>query len=151
MQTIGGLLAGICFAAALGGMIRLLSPGGSSERLLRLLVTLFILTAAAVPLSRAAREISVKTGQPQTDAAVQAVLQNAQTALERCAREVLTRYGCPDAAVRVEAQVRDGEVHARQFDIYGVGTQHAQEIAHEIYTLTGEMPCMHSDAAAPDG
>ena len=148
MQTIGGLLAGVCFAAALGGVVLLLSPGGSSERLLRLIAALFVLAAAVVPLRTVVRETIAEPAQAQTDEAVQAVLQNAARAIEQTAHDVLEKYGYTDASVHVTAYVRDGEVHAQRFDIDGVEAKNAQEIAHEIFTLTGELPRI---TAAADG
>lgn len=151
MQQIGGWLSGVCFAAALGGIVCLLSPSGRSDRMLRLLTSLFILAAAAVPLGAAVRSISVRPVREQTDIAVSAVLQNAETALKQTARSVLERHGFPDASIRVSAIVQNGEVHAQPFEITGVAGEKAQEIADEIYALTGEMPHVAADAAPADG
>lgn len=151
MQTISGLLAGLCFAAVLGGVVQLLAPGGSTERTLRLIAALFILAAAAVPLRSVLRSRAAEPVLAQTDAAVQAVLENAERAVEETSRTVLARYGFSDPEIRVAMQARDGEVHARQFEIYIADAKNAQEIAHEIYTLTGEMPRMVFASAASDG
>ena len=151
MQTIQGLLLGICFAGVLGGMIHLLSPGGSTDRILRLVVTLFILTAAIVPVRSLIRQSVSPVAEMRTDAAVDAVLQNAQTAIEQTARRVLDRYGYTDAQISITVCAENGEVHASRFVITGVPSEKAQEIAHEIFSLTGEMPCVQTRAAKNSG
>ena len=151
MQTIQGLLLGICFAGVLGGIIHLLSPGGSTDRILRLVVTLFILTAAIVPVRSLIRQSVSPVAEMRTDAAVDAVLQNAQTAIEQTARRVLDRYGYTDAQISVTVCAENGEAHASRFVITGVPPEKAQEIAHEIFSLTGEMPCVQTRAAKDSG
>ena len=150
MQTLSGLLAGVCFAAALGGLIHLLSPGGSTERLLHLMIALFVIAAAAVPFKGAARNILAKNEPMSTDAAVQAVLDNAERALEQAARRVLEKYGCADAEITVAVYAENGEVHAADFSVYGAAETKVQEIAHEIFELTGEMPNVYAASAARD-
>ena len=151
MQTIQGLLLGVCFAGVLGGVVHLLSPGGSTDRMIRLAVTLFVFAAAVVPMRAVFRMTKAEPVQLRQDAAVNAVLQNAETAMEQTAQAVLEKYGCQDAQITVTADAENGEVHASQFVIIGVPPEKAQEIAHEIYSLTGEMPRMETGARKTAG
>lgn len=144
MQTIQGLLLGVCFAGVLGGIVHMLSPGGSTDRILRLVVTLFIVVTIAVSLRSVVWKTASDPVQMQTDAAVDAVLQNAETAIRQTAQSVLKTYGCTDAQITVKTDGKDGEVHAAEFVIRGVPAEKAQEIAHEIFSLTGEMPRMET-------
>ena len=146
MQAIQGILLGVCFAGALGGIVHLLSPGGSTDRLLRFAVALFVLAAAAVPLRAVRTAFSASSVQVQKDTAVDAVLHNVEEAIEQTARTVLDARGCTDASISVSAEVKDGEVHTASFIIAGVPQEQSQEIADEIYRLTGEMPQMEAGA-----
>lgn len=151
MQTIQGILLGLCFAGVLGGIVRLLSPGGSTERMLRVICVVFILAAVTAPMRSL---VSITTAEPvqiQKDAAVDAVLRNAEEAMRQTAQNILEKYGYPNAAVTVTAQATDGQVHAGEFVITGVPAEKAQEIAHEIFSLTGEMPRMQTRAAGARG
>ena len=140
MQAVQGLLLGVCFAGVLGGIVYLLSPGGSTDRVLRLVITLFVLTAAATPLRTVVRLTMSEPTQIPKDAAVDAVLQNAETAIRQTARHVMERYGCTDAEIDVEVGTNDGEVHAKTFVIRGVPSDKTREIVDEIFRLTGEVP-----------
>ena len=151
MQTIQGLLLGVCFAGVLGGIVHLLSPGGSTDRMLRLIVTLFILASIAVPLRSVVRKTVSDTVQMQTDAAVDAVLQNAETAIRQTAQRVLETHSCTGTQIIVKTDGKEGEVHATEFVIRGVPAEKAQEIAHEIFSLTGEMPRMETRAQKSGG
>lgn len=140
MQTISGLLFGICFAAALGGIVRLLSPDGSTKRLVRLCTALFVLTTALRPVQEIVRVLPETPFRQNAEAAAEAVQENARQAIIRCARATLDAHGCTAAQIEVQTAVQDGEVHAAVFVISGVPAETAQEIADEIFTLTGERP-----------
>ena len=142
MQTIGGLLFGICFAAALGGIVRLLSPDGSTKRLVRLCTALFVLTTALHPVRELMHALPETTFRQNAGAAADAVRENTRQALIRTARRTLDAHGCTAAQIEAQTVVLDGEVHADAFIISGVPAESAQEIADEIFTLTGERPVM---------
>lgn len=144
MQTIGGLLFGICFASVLGGIVWLLSPDGSTKRLVRLCTALFVLTTALHPVREIVRALPETSFRQNAEAAAEAVRENARQAIVRCARETLDAHGCTQARIEVQTVVRDGEVHAALFVISGVRAETAQEIADEIFTLTGERPVVEA-------
>ena len=151
MQTVQGLLLGICFAGVLGGIVHLLSPGGSTDRMLRFAATLFMMAAAVIPIRSLARINVAEPAQMQQDAAVDAVLRNAKAAIEQTAQKVLDKYGYSDAVIAVTVRVTDGQVHAQEFVITGIPAEKAQEITHEIFSLTGEMPRVETRAAKDPG
>ena len=151
MQTISGLLFGLCFAAALGGIVRLLSPNGSTKRLIRLCTALFVLTTALRPARQLLQLLPETHMQQNAEAAAEAVRENARLAIVRTARRTLDAHGFETAQIHVETVVRDGEVHAGAFVITGVGAEKAQEIADEIYALTGERPVMEADSRETSG
>lgn len=146
MESVSGLLLGLCFAAVLGGMVHLLSPGGRTERAMALAVSLFVLVSILTPLRELTRE---RFGQSSFEVAQsretieQAVLDSAAEAVRRSAQAVLDKYG-ESARIEIEMVVREGEVHAGRFVITGVTTEKAQEIADEIDALTGETPIMEN-------
>lgn len=151
MQTVSALLFGLCFAAALGGIVRLLSPDGGTKRLVRLCTALFVLTTALRPAQQFLRALPETQMRDNAETAAEAVLENARLAIERCARRTLDAHGCPAAQIRLEMCVRDGEAHAAVFIITGVGAENAREIADEIFALTGERPVMETDRAEAAG
>lgn len=141
MEEFSGLLLGVCFAAVLGGMVLLLSPGGSTERTMRLLVTLFVLASLSVPLGNVLHSnLSVQTVVPQNaaDTATHAVLENARKAMEFQTKKVLQKYDCPDAEIEIEMCISDSVVHTKKFLVTGVRPEKVQEVTDEIFTLTGE-------------
>jgi hypothetical protein len=140
MQTIGGLLFGICFAAALGGIVRLLTPDGGTKRLVRLCTALFVLTTALRPVQEILRVLPETQFRQNVEAAAEAVRENARQAIVRCARRTLDAHGCTQAQIEAETVVRDGEVTVDRFVVSGVPAEMAQEIADEIFALTGERP-----------
>ena len=144
MQTISGLLFGLCFAAALGGIVRLLSPDGGTKRLVRLFTALFVLTTALRPAQQLFRSLPDVRLQDNAESAVDAVLENARQAIIRTSRRVLDAHGFPAAQIEAQTIVRDGEAHAGTFIISGVPADKAQEIADEIFALTGERPVMEA-------
>lgn len=144
MQTVSALLFGVCFAAALGGIVRLLSPDGSTKRLIRLFTALFVLTTALRPAQTLLRALPETHVRQNAEAAAEAVRENARQAMIRCARRTLDAYGCTAAQIEVQTIVRDGEVHAGVFRISGVPEEKAQEIADEIFALTGEQPVVET-------
>ena len=144
MQTISGLLFGLCFAAALGGIVRLLSPDGSTKRLVRLCTALFVLTTALRPAQQLLRALPDNRLRENAVTAAGAVLENAREAIVRMARRTLDTHGFEAAQIEVRTIVRDGEVHAGTFIISGVPAEKAQEIADEIFALTGERPVMET-------
>ena len=144
MQTISGLLFGICFAAALGGIVRLLAPDGSTKRLVRLCTALFVLTTALHPAQQILRSLPGKQVQENAEAAADAVRENTRLAIVGIARRTLDAHGFTAAQVEVQTIVRDGEVHTGTFIIRGVPAEKAQEIADEIFALTGERPVMQA-------
>ena len=151
MEGISGLLFGLCFAAALGAVIRLLAPGGSSARLLRLCTALFVLLSAVRPVGEWLRALPTGTAAQSAYTAADAVLDAARQAIEQTARQTLDAHGYPQAQIRVEMQVRDGEAHAAVFRIAGVPEREAQEIEDEIFALTGERPVVESAARETAG
>ena len=151
MQTVSGLLFGVCFAAALGGVVRLLSPDGSTKRLVRLCTALFVLTTALQPAQRLLRSLPGTSLQDNAAAASDAVRGNARQAIMQTARRTLDAHGLAQAQVEVTTTVRDGEVHAETFIISGVPAEQAQEIADEIVALTGEMPVMETASGEAAG
>lgn len=144
MQTVSALLFGVCFAAALGGVVRLLSADGSTKRLVRLFTALFVLTTALRPVQTILQSIPGTHVLQNTQAAAEAVRENARLAMERCARRTLDAHGCTQAQIEVRTAVRDGEVVADVFVVRGVPEEKAQEIADEIFTLTGERPVVEN-------
>lgn len=151
MQTISGLLFGLCFAAALGGIIRLLSPDGGTKRLVRLCTALFVLTTALRPAQQIFRSIPAERIQDNATAAADAVRENARLALVGVVRRTLDAHGYTAAQIRAEMLVRDGEVHTGTFTISGVPAEKAQEIADEIFALTGERPVMETASSEAAG
>ncbi len=152
MHTISGLLFGLCFAAALGGIVRILSPDGGTKRLVRLCTALFVLTTALRPAQQLLRALPDTRIQQNAEAAAEAVRENARQAIVRCARKTLDAHGFPAAQIEADMIVRDGEVHAGIFVICGVPAEKAQEIADEIFALTGERPVMeNASREAADG
>jgi hypothetical protein len=144
MHTISALLFGVCFAAALGGVVRLLSPEGSTKRLVRLCTALFVLTTALRPVQTLLQSLPGTHLQQNADAAAEAVRENAREAIVRCAQRTLDAHGCTAAQIEVRTTVRDGEVHAGVFVVSGVPEEKAQEIADEIFALTGERPVVET-------
>ena len=144
MQTISALLFGVCFAAALGGIVRLLSPEGSTKRLVRLCTALFVLTTALRPAQTLLQSLPGTHLRPNAEAAAEAVRENAREAIVRCARRTLDAHGYTAAQIEVRTTVRDGEVHADVFVVSGVPEEKAQEIADEIFALTGERPVVET-------
>ena len=142
MKEIGGLLFGLCFAALLGGIVRLLAPRGSTSRLLRLCTALFVLSALIRPASAVLRSLPVPSLRENAQAAADAVRENARLAIEQTARKTLDAHGFPDAQIYVRTHTENGEVHAEVFRITGVPAAEGQEIANEIFALTGERPVM---------
>lgn len=146
MQTISALLFGICFAAALGGIVRLLSPDGSTKRLVKLCTALFVLTTALRPAQEIMRSLPQAHVRQNAETAAEAVLENARQALVRMTRRMLDAHGYTQAQIETQMIVRDGEVHAGTFTITGVPADKAQEIADEIFALTGEQPAVEGTA-----
>lgn len=144
MQTISGLLFGVCFAAALGGIVRLLSPDGGSKRLVRLCTALFVLTTALRPAQQLLQQLPESHIRQNAEAAAEAVRENARQAILRCARRILDAHGCTTSQIEVQTVVRDGEVHADVFVVRGVRAEKAQEIEDEIFALTGERPVVET-------
>lgn len=144
MQTISGLLFGLCFAAALGGIVRLLSPQGSTKRLVRLCTALFVLTTVLRPAQQFLHALPDARFRDNAEAAADAVRENARLAIEQTARRILDAHGFLTAQIETQTVVRDGEVHAGTFIISGVPAEQAQEIADEIFALTGERPVMET-------
>ena len=144
MQTISGLLFGLCFAATLGGIVRLLSPQGSTKRLVRLCTALFVLTTALRPAQQLLRALPDARFRDNAEAAADAVRENARLAIDQKARRIMDAHGFLTAQIETQTVVRDGEVHAGTFIISGVPAEQAQEIADEIFALTGERPVMET-------
>jgi predicted esterase len=144
MQTISALLFGLCFAAALGGIVRLLSPDGSTKRLVRLCTALFVLTTALRPAQQLLRTLPEADVRENAEAAADAVRENARQAILGVTRRILDAHGFGQAQIQVDTLVRDGEVHAGAFIVSGVPAEQAQEIADEIFALTGERPVMET-------
>lgn len=144
MEHISGLLFGLCFAAALGAVIRLLSPGGSTARLLRLCTALFVLASVVRPAGEILQKLSQPSAAQSMQTAADAVLETARQAIEQTAYRTLNAHGQTDALVQVQMQIRDGEAHTAVFRITGVREQEAQEIEDELYALTGERPVVES-------
>ena len=144
MQTISALLFGVSFAAALGGIVRLLSPDGSTKRLVTLCTALFVLTTALRPAQELMRALPETYARQNAEAAAEAVQENARQAIIRNARSVLDAHGYAVAQIEVQTIVREGEVHAGTFIITGVPAEQAQEIADEIFACTGERPVMEA-------
>ncbi|MBQ7541590.1 MAG: hypothetical protein IJT44_04795 [Clostridia bacterium] len=142
MEEISGLLFGFCFAAALGAIVRLLAPGGSTARLLRLCAALFVLSALMRPAAGILRALPVPSVRDNAQAAADAVRENVRLAIEQTARKALDAHGFTDAQIYVRTHTEDGEVHAEAFRISGVPAADRQEIANEIFALTGERPVM---------
>ena len=145
MQAISGLLFGICFAAVLGGIIRLLAPNGSSARLLRLFTALFVLATILQPVREIIRSFPSFSAQAHVQTASDAMLDTARKAIEQTAKNILLAHGFPDARITLRVGVPDGEIHAEIFRITGVPADQSQEISHEIFTQTGEKPVMETD------
>lgn len=146
MESVSGLLLGLCFAAVLGGTVHLLSPKGNTDRAMWLMVSLFVLVSILSPLRELTREnfFQASFGDSGTQETVQqAVLDSAAEAIRRSAQAVLDKYG-ERAEIEVQTVIREGEVHAGRFVISGVSREKAQEIGDEIYALTGENPIMES-------
>lgn len=144
MHTVSSLLFGLCFAAALGGIVRLLSPDGSTKRLVRLCTALFVLTTVLRPAQQLLQALPQTQVRQNTEAAAEAVLENARQALVRLTRSTLDAHGFVQAQIEAEMVVRDGEAHAGTFIVTGVPAENAQEMADEIYALTGERPVMEA-------
>lgn len=146
MESVSGLLLGLCFAAVLGGTVHLLSPNGSTDRAMGLFVSLFVIVSMLSPvqelLGNNFRQSAFGTQHTQ-ETVQQAVLDSAAEAIRRSAQTVLDKYGI-EARVEVQTVVRDGEVHAGRFVIYGAAGEKAQEITDEIYALTGELPILEN-------
>ena len=152
MQTVSSILLGVGFACTLGGIVHILSPGGSTERLLRLLITLFILVSILSPLRENFRDFfTEKTPEIETDFAAEIVLENAKKAVENSAKNVLQKYGFSNAEIEVKMQTKNGEAHTEIFRIIGVDGEKKQEIADEIFALTGERPVFENAAGVVDG
>lgn len=145
MEALSGLLFGLCFAAVLGGVVRLLSPGSGTARLLRLCTALFVLTTVLRPAGKLLQSLPTPDVRENAQSAAQAVQENARTAIEQTARRVLDAHALPQAGIYVQTQIADGEIRAAEFRITGVPAEQAQEIANEIYALTGETPVVEKD------
>lgn len=144
MHTVSSLLFGLCFAAALGGIVRLLSPDGSTKRLVRLCTALFVLTTVLRPAQQLLQALPQTQVRQNAEAAAEAVLENARQALVRLTRSTLDAHGFVQAQIEAEMVVRDGEAHAGTFIVTGVPAENAQEMADEVYALTGERPVMEA-------
>ena len=149
MEYLSGLLFGLCFAAVLGAIVRLLSPGGSTSRLLRLCTALFVLVSVARPVGDLLRDLPRPTASHSAQTAADAVLETARQAIEQTARQTLDAHGCTQANVQVKMQVKDGQAHAAVFRITGVRADQTQEIGDELFALTGERPVVESAARTP--
>lgn len=146
MESISGLLLGLCFAAVLGGTVHLLAPNGSTDRAMQVFVSLFVAVSVLSPVQALLKKSFWQPafGMEQSQETVrQAVLDSAEEAIRRSAQSVLDRYGL-QARIEIDTVVRDGEVHAGRFVIYGAAGEKAQEITDEIYALTGELPILEN-------
>ena len=105
---------------------------------------LFVLTTARRPAQQLLRALPDARFRDNAEAAADAVRENARLAIEQTARRILDAHGFLTAQIETQTVVRDGEVHAGTFIISGVPAEQAQEIADEIFALTGERPVMET-------
>lgn len=146
MEYVSSLLLGLCFAAVLGAIVRLLSPGGSTARLMRLCTALFVLVSVARPVGKLLHDLPAPAAAQSVQTAAEAVLETARNAIEQTARQTLDAHGCAQAQIQVKMQVKDGQAHAEVFRVTGVPPAQKQEIEDELFALTGERPVVESAA-----